>query len=57
MEKDERMPTLSASRLRMRTHALWNVMTHMARARGPTRASTRSRISAAALFVKVMART
>ena len=50
------MPTLAASRRRMRTHAEWKVITHMARARGPTRASTRSRISAAALLVKVMAR-
>ena len=31
-------------------------MTHMALARGPTSAATRSRISAAALLVKVMAR-
>jgi hypothetical protein len=31
-------------------------MTHIARARAPTSASTRSRISAAALLVKVMAR-
>src|SRR6478735_1477890 len=50
------MPTLAASRRRMRTQAEWKVMTHMARARGPTSAATRSRISAAALLVKVMAR-
>ena len=41
---------------RMRTHALWNVETHMARARAPTSSLTRSFISPAALFVKVMAR-
>jgi len=40
----------------MRTHAEWNVMTHIARARRPTSAATRDAISAAALFVKVMAR-
>src|SRR4051795_5116614 len=40
----------------MRTHAEWNVETHMIRARRPTSASTRSFISAAALFVKVIAR-
>ena len=31
-------------------------MTHIARTRGPTSTSTRSRISLAALLVKVMAR-
>src|SRR5918998_1825200 len=40
----------------MRAHAEWKVMTHIARARRPTSPSTRSRISAAALLVKVMAR-
>ena len=40
----------------MRTQAEWNVDTHMRRATGPTSASTRSRISWAALLVKVMAR-
>ncbi len=40
----------------MRTHALWKVDTHMALARGPTRPSTRSFISPAALLVKVIAR-
>ena len=40
----------------MRTHMLWNVDTHMPRVRGPTSATRRSRISAAALFVNVMAR-
>src|SRR3954469_14103730 len=40
----------------MRTQAAWNVLTHILRATGPTRASTRWRISSAALLVKVMAR-
>ncbi len=40
----------------MRTHAEWNVETHMRWATGPTRALTRLRISSAALLVKVMAR-
>src|SRR3954453_9445284 len=40
----------------MRAHAEWNVDTHMRRATGPTSAPTRSFISAAALFVKVIAR-
>ena len=40
----------------MRTQALWKVETHMERAAGPISSSTRSRISAAALLVKVIAR-
>src|SRR3954453_1679693 len=40
----------------MRAQAEWNVITHMARARLPTSCSTRSRISWAALLVKVIAR-
>ena len=40
----------------MRTQAEWNVMTHIALARGPTSAATRDAISPAALFVNVMAR-
>ncbi len=40
----------------MRTHAEWNVDTHIFWATGPTRAATRSFISPAALLVKVMAR-
>ena len=40
----------------MRTHAEWKVETHMRPASSPTSAAIRSRISAAALFVKVMAR-
>ena len=57
MEKVLEKPSFLASARRMRTQAEWNVMTHMARARLPTTAATRSRISAAALLVKVMART
>ena len=49
-------PSLLLSRRRMRTQALWKVMTHMALARGPTSCSTRSFISPAALLVKVIAR-
>ena len=50
-------PTASCSRRRIRTHAAWKVETHIERASPPTRASTRPRISPAALFVKVIART
>ncbi|CAM5231522.1 hypothetical protein SALBM217S_04803 [Streptomyces griseoloalbus] len=49
-------PSFLHSRRRMRTHALWNVVTHIAFARGPTSCSTRSFISPAALLVKVIAR-
>ena len=49
-------PSLLLSRRRIRTHALWKVMTHIAFARGPTSCSTRSFISPAALLVKVIAR-
>src|SRR5438132_7086168 len=40
----------------MRTHAAWNVETHILRATGPTSAATRLFISSAALLVNVMAR-
>ena len=40
----------------MRTHAEWNVDTHIFCATGPTSASTRDFISSAALLVNVMAR-
>ena len=40
----------------MRTQAEWKVLTHMALTTGPTSVATRSRISAAALLVNVMAR-
>src|SRR3954469_5355348 len=40
----------------MRTQAEWKVLTHIFFATGPTSASTRWRISSAALLVKVMAR-
>ena len=50
------MPMTSAWRRRMRTHAEWNVEIHMPSDAPPTRCSTRSRISFAALLVKVIAR-
>ncbi len=49
-------PNFSISLRRIRTHAEWNVLTHMILARPPTSSATRSRISAAALLVNVMAR-
>ena len=49
-------PICAASARRIRTHIEWNVDTHMARARPPTRSATRSFISRAALLVKVIAR-
>src|ERR671911_945743 len=51
------MPRWLASRRRMRAQAEWNVDTHMRWATGPTSAATRSFISPAALFVKVIARS
>ncbi len=57
MEKLELRPGSSEAWLRrIRTQVEWNVETHMVRARGPTSWATRSRISAAALLVNVMAR-
>ena len=56
MVNDDFSPSLAASARRMRTHIEWNVDTHIARARGPTREATRSFISPAALLVKVIAR-
>ena len=56
MEKVERSPAASCSRRRMRTQAEWKVDTHIRSPAGPTRPATRSRISAAALLVKVIAR-
>ena len=44
------------SRRRMRTQAEWKVDIHIRSASGPTKDTRRSRISAAALLVKVMAR-
>src|SRR5690606_37319439 len=49
-------PRAFASRRRIRTHAEWNVETHIVRAAGPTRDAILSCISFAALFVKVIAR-
>ena len=48
-------PSLTASWRKIRTHAEWNVETHIAFARLPTSAATRSFISPAALFVNVIA--
>ena len=48
-------PSRSASARSMRTHMEWKVDTHMPRERVPTSCARRSRISAAALLVKVMA--
>src|SRR5438270_14041913 len=56
MENDEENPSRLASARQIRTQAEWNVDTHIAFARGPTRAATRSFISPAALLVKVIAR-
>ena len=56
MEKFEFIPTALASRRRIRTQEEWKVEIHMVLATPPTRDSMRSRISAAALLVKVMAR-
>ncbi len=56
MEKVERRPIVDASRRRIRTQALWKVLTHITFARGPTSEATRSRISPAALLVNVIAR-
>src|SRR5690606_1918042 len=56
MLNDDVKLSLSASRRRIRTHAEWNVETHIIRARPPTSSATRSRISAAALVVNVIAR-
>src|SRR6056297_994331 len=47
---------MSALARRIRTQAEWNVDTHIVLTTGPTSAPTRSRISAAALLVNVMAR-
>ena len=56
MVKVERMPSAACSERRMRTQAEWKVEIHMARETRPSIASRRSRISLAALLVKVMAR-
>src|ERR687898_1559018 len=56
MVKDRGKPSRSASRRSRRTHAEWNVDTHIFSATGPTSAATRDFISSAALLVNVMAR-
>ena len=50
------MPSNADCARSIRTHTEWNVATHIRSACGPTSAETRSRISAAALLVNVMAR-
>ncbi len=50
-------PRRACSARRMRTQAEWKVDTHIALARFPTSAATRSFISPAALFVNVIAST
>ena len=50
------IPSWAASARRIRTHIEWNVDTHIQPDRRPTRSATRSFISRAALFVKVIAR-
>jgi hypothetical protein len=49
-------PSRGASVRRIRAHAEWNVITHIARETPPISAATRSRISCAALLVNVIAR-
>src|SRR5262245_14134839 len=49
-------PSRGASRRRMRPHAEWKVRIQIERATPPSMSSSRSRISPAALFVKVIAR-
>ena len=56
MVKDERIPSVLCSARKIRTHAEWKVEIHIVRATPPSICSKRSRISFAALFVKVMAR-
>src|SRR5579859_2086529 len=55
MTKLDGMPMRPASRRRIRTAVAWNVPTHIFEARSPTSASTRERISRAALLVNVTA--
>src|SRR3954447_22254699 len=56
MVNDDGNPSALPSRRRMRTHAEWNVDTHIFSATGPTSAATRCFISSAALLVNVIAR-
>src|SRR6185436_8517891 len=57
MTKDFGKPRSSAWRRRMRTQVAWNVPTQVRRSSVARSDSTRSRISRAALFVNVKART
>src|SRR5260221_3964723 len=56
MTKSRERPIAGASRRRRRAHSEWKVETHMRPQLSPRSASTRARISSAALFVKVTAR-
>ena len=56
MEKVDFRPTLAASRRSTRTQKEWKVEIDIDLAESPTSSTTRSRISAAALFVNVIAR-
>src|SRR6266566_1418197 len=56
MTKSRPSPTFSEYMRRRRAQVAWNVPTHMPRARPPVSFSMRSRISPAALLVKVTAR-
>ena len=56
MKFELRVPSSADWARRMRTQIEWKVATHIRSACGPTSAATRSRISAAALLVNVMAR-
>ncbi len=56
MVKPDGYPSDDPSRRRIRTHAEWNVETHIFWATGPTSSCTLCFISPAALLVKVIAR-
>ncbi len=57
MVKLDASPTWSACRRSIRAHRAWKVPSHRPSAGSPRRVATRSRISRAALLVKVTART
>ena len=57
MVKEEVSPTYSACRRSIRAHSAWKVPSQSPSAGRPRMAATRSRISRAALLVKVTART
>ena len=57
MTKSRERPTWAASRRSSRAQSAWKVEIHMPADVVPSSAATRSRISSAALFVKVTAST